>query len=381
MSRKTKALVLPRIGGSFELQEIYLDEVRPDEALVEIYATGLCHTDISSMKGILPCSPPAVLGHEGAGVVIETGSALKTVSKGDKVLLSFSHCQECGQCTSGHPAYCSDWNARNFGGKRADGSAAMRAGDGKTPIFSTFFGQSSFSQLALVHKSCMVKVPPETDLALFAPLGCGIQTGAGAVLNTLDVQPGTTVAVFGVGAVGMSAIMAAKIRRAKTIIAVDLNEQRLALAKRLGATHGVVGSAPDVVDQIKKLSPPAGVDFGVDCTGVPKVVRTMIDSLGVRGKAATVGAPGPGVEATVEVLSHLIMGKSYIGCCEGDSNPSEFIPYLIEQHNKGQFPLEELVTFYDITDHEKAIRDTQQGTALKAVLKWRDAGNKKARLG
>ncbi|KAK1771931.1 GroES-like protein [Phialemonium atrogriseum] len=370
MSRTTTALVLTAIKGPLELREVHLDSIRPDEALVEIHASGICHTDISCANGILPCAPGAVLGHEGAGIVLETGSAVTTVSKGDKVLLSFSHCESCALCTSGHPAYCHDFNVRNFGGKRPDGTSALLLDDaGKTPMFSSFFGQSSFARHALVHRSSLVKVPPHTDLALFAPLGCGVQTGAGAVLNVLDVREGSTLAVFGVGSVGMSAVMAGKLRKARTIIAVDVQPGRLELAKSLGATHAVLGSG-DVVAEIRKICPPVGVDFAVDCTGITAVIGSMVEALGTRGRAATAGAPGFGSRVSLDVMDHLTYGKEYVGCCEGDSLPSEFIPYLIELHAKGQLPLEKLITFYDVKDYEKAIRDSETGVTLKAVLKW-----------
>jgi Zn-dependent alcohol dehydrogenase len=203
----------------------------------------------------------------------------------------------------------------------------------KEGIFSTFFGQSSFARHTLVHRSCAVVVPADTDLALYAPLGCGMQTGAGAVLNALDVKRGSSVAVFGVGSVGMAAVMAAaKLRGAGTVIAVDLQPERLELAKRLGATHGVVGGGEDVVEQIRAICPPVGVDYAVDCTGVPAVIRTMIDCLGTKGRAATVGAPGFGKSVSVDVMGHLTYGKEYVGCCEGDSLPSEvsaFESYLV----------------------------------------------------
>ena len=173
-----------------------------------------------------------------------------------------------------------------------------------------------------MHKSCLVRVPQETDLALMAPLGCGIQTGAGAVMNTLDVREGSTLAVFGVGSVGMSAIIAGKIRGARTIIAVDLQPSRLELAKKLGATHGIVGSG-DVVAEIRKICPPVGVDFAVDCTGSTKVIENMIEALGTKGKGATAGAPGFGSKISVDVMAHLTYGKQYVGCCEGDSLPSK----------------------------------------------------------
>lgn len=192
-----------------------------------------------------------------------------------------------------------------------------------SPIHSSFFGQSSFARQTLVHKSSVVKVPSDLNLELFASLGCGIQTGAGAVLNTLNVRPGSTLAVFGVGSVGMAAVMAGKLRGAKTIIAIDLQPSRLDLSMSLGATNRVLGSDPDVVGQIRSICPPNGVDYAVDCTGVPAVIRTMIDALGSRGRAATVGAPGPGNDVSVDIMEHLTFGKEYVGCAEGDSLPSK----------------------------------------------------------
>ncbi|KAL7622131.1 hypothetical protein AAE478_007633 [Parahypoxylon ruwenzoriense] len=353
MSRTTTALVVPELNGRFELQEICLDALQPDEALVEIHAFGV-------MKA-------------GAGVVVEVGSSVTSVSKGDKVLLSFCHCGSCLWCTSGHPAYCYKFNDLNFGGKRPDGSTAMFIEDGgkRKPLFSTFFGQSSFSRHTLVHQSSLVKVEPETPLDLFAPLGCGIQTGVGAVLNTLNVKPGASLVVFGVGSVGMAAIMAGRICQASKIIAVDLNPDRLELAKQLGATHGVLGSNRDlVVSSIREICPPLGADFAVDCTGVPAVIETMVMVLGMKGRAATVGAPGGNAQAKIDIMSHLTYGKEYVGCSEGDSNPTTFIPYLIEMHSKGLLPLEKLITYYDVKDYEKAIADMEEGKTIKAVLRW-----------
>lgn len=257
----------------------------------------------------------------GAGTVLDTGPEVTNVSKGDKVLLSFSYCGNCFQCQDGHPAYCYDFNKRNFGGKRPDGTSAISLKEGGEGIYSTFFGQSSFARHTLVHKSSCVKVPADTDLELYAPLGCGIQTGAGAVLNSLNVREGSTLAVFGVGSVGMAAVMAGKIRGCRVIIAVDLQQSRLDLAREMGATHGILGTDGDVLEQIRKIVPPVGVDFAVDGSGVPAVIRMMIDSLGSRGRCATIGAPGLGKTVAVDVSEHLTYGKEYVGCSEGDSNP------------------------------------------------------------
>ncbi|KAL9564863.1 hypothetical protein ACKAV7_011315 [Fusarium commune] len=370
---RTTALIAPALDGSFELKEIYLDSLQPDEALVEIHASGVCHTDLSCASGKLPCAPNAVLGHEGGGVVLEIGTNVTSVSPGDKVLLSFSSCGSCPGCKSDHPAYCYSFNDYNFGGKRPDGSAAMSIlKDGeKQPIYSTFFGQSSFAARTIVHRSSIVKVPQQTPLDLFAPLGCGIQTGVGAVFNTLDVKPGTSIAIFGVGSVGLAAVMAAKARKASRIIAIDLQPERLELAKELGATDGVLGPDQEyIIKAIKSICPPLGVDFAVDCTGVPSIIETMVASLGMRGRAATVGAPGGNAHAKIDIMSHLTYGKEYVGCSEGDSNPGVLIPELIEMHAEGLLPLERLIAYYDIKDYEKAMADMKTGKVIKPVLKW-----------
>lgn len=237
-------------------------------------------------------------------------------------MLSFASCNDCAQCSSGHPAYCYTFGAANFGQLRTDGTSALSKGSGDK-VFGRFFGQSSFAHHAIVHKTSLVKVPSDTPIDLFCPLGCGIQTGAGAVFNTLNVKEGGTLAVFGCGGVGMAAIMAGKIRGASQIIAVDLQPSRLELAKALGATSVINGGDEDVVQQIQKLCPPNGVSFAAECTGVPKVVGTMVDCLGTKGRGATIGAPGPGKRAEIDIFSHLVLGREYVGCCEGDSNAKE----------------------------------------------------------
>lgn len=210
----------------------------------------------------------------------------------------------------------------NFGGQRSDGTSALAFQDG-SKLHGHFFGQSSFSRLAVVNRNSLVKVPQDVPLALFAPMGCGLQTGAGAILNSLDVQPGSTVAIFGVGSVGLSAVMAARIRQAKEIIAVDLQANRLELAKELGATKTINSTEVDVIEEIKKVCTPNGVQFALDCSGVLKVIEMMIESLGTRGRACSVGAPSPGKRASVDVFSHLVMGREYIGSHQGGSTSQE----------------------------------------------------------
>jgi Zn-dependent alcohol dehydrogenase len=255
-------------------------------------------------------------------VVVQTGEKITHVQKGDKVLLSYSYCEECEQCTAGHKSYCYSFNPLNFAGERPGGSSTVTLSDG-SKVHAGFFGQSSFSQHAIVNGPSAVKVSPETRLELFAPLGCGVQTGVGCVMNVLKVQPGSSVAVFGVGPVGMAAVMASKMVGAGTIIAVDLKQERLMLAKDLGATHTILGSDPDVVQQIRKICPPVGVNYALDGSGVPAVINNMIESLGARGRGATVGAAPPGTYANVDIFNHLDLGREYVGCCSGNSNPGE----------------------------------------------------------
>lgn len=378
----TEALVLPATGAPLAMRKVQLSPLRADEAVVEIHATGICHTDISCMNGTLPTATPAVLGHEGAGMVVEVGSQVTHVVPGDKVLLSMNHCEKCPSCESGHPNFCDEVMPRNFGGSRAaDGSATLSIADNdndnnnkpgdRVDCYSVFFGQSSFSRHALVHRSCMVKVPRDTRLELFAPLGCGVATGVGSVLNTLDVKEGSSIAVFGAGNVGLSAVMAAKIRRASIIIAVDIDEDRLALAKEVGATHVVNGSSPDLVDQVKKCASSAGVKYAADTTGNPKVIESMMECLASRGRATQVGVASPEKTAPIKILQHVLRGQEYVGCAGGDSLPSVLLPWIMQQQQAGNFPLEKLISYYNIDNFAQAFRDASTGKAVKPVIIWK----------
>ena len=338
----TSALVLREIGSPLKLETIHLRSLKPNEAVVEMEATGICHTDLSCMSGILPVATPNVLGHEGenssiffstkfltgafryegAGIVRKIGSGVSHVGVGDKVLLSYDFCTSCKSCIAEHPAYCEKFFPLNFGGSRSDGSISLNGIQGED-IHCNFFGQSSFSRHAIVAANSMVKVPADTNLRLYAPLGCGLQTGAGAILNSLRVTKGSSLVVWGVGPVGLAAIMTGVIAGATPIIAIDLQPDRLELAKSLGATHSLDGSDKDIVKKVIELSKSNGVEFAVDCTGVPKVVENMINSLGTKGRGCTVGAPKPGAVASIDIFAHLIHGREYIGSTEGDCIPSK----------------------------------------------------------
>src|SRR6201998_2655816 len=226
------AAVVQEVGAPFTLTEVQLQEPAPDEVVVKIAGAGICHTDVAVQHGHLPFPLPGVLGHEGSGTVVEVGADVTTVAPGDQVAISFNSCAECPQGIKGQPAYCHGFLEYNFGGVRPDGSSGLASAG--TKLGANFFGQSSLATHALAHQRNVVKLPADVPVELVGPLGCGIQTGAGAVFNALDVRPGSTVVIAGAGAVGLSAVMAAVVRQAASIIAVDLHETRRVLATEFG---------------------------------------------------------------------------------------------------------------------------------------------------
>jgi len=355
MPLPTRAAVVESGGAPFTFSAVTLDDPRPHEAVVRIVAAGLCHTDLGVASGGLPFPLPGVLGHEGAGVVEAVGSAVTSVVPGDHVVLSFTSCGECRNCRGGHPAYCADWLPMNLiGGRRADGSATVTR-DGEE-LGGHFFGQSSFAERALVDERSLVRVDPEVPLASIAPLGCGVQTGVGAVWNVLKPEAGSTVAVLGAGAVGLSAVMAATLSPATEIIAVDRVPERLELARELGATH--------TLSDVRELT---GVDGVVETTGSTAVLRAGVDALAPRGTLVVVGAPPFGTEVALDV-NGLLTGKRVVGLTLGDSETQSLVPTLVGLVKSGRMPLEKLIGTYAFDDIGQAVKDMTEGRTVKPVL-------------
>lgn len=359
---KIRAAVTQGQGQDFVIEDIDLAEPKSNEVLVKIIATGVCHTDaVARDAAIAPL--PAVLGHEGAGIVEKIGDNVKNVKPGDHVVLSFAHCGHCQNCLTGHPSVCETFNELNFGGVNDDYTHRLSK-DGTE--LSTFFGQSSFGTFAVSHERNVVKVDEDVDLVLLGPLGCGIQTGAGTVLNKLQPKFGASIAIYGAGAVGLSAIMAAKIAGCKNIIAVDVYDNRLELAKELGATHLLNGKKVDIVKEIIEITK-GGTEYAVDTTGVPPVIRQSLKALRSLGIAAIVGVTP---EMNIDIHNDLMAeGKTMIGVIEGDSVPQIFIPQLIEYYKKGLFPFDKLVKFYDFNQINEAFAASKSGEVLKPILK------------
>lgn len=346
------------------IEQVDLDAPRDDEILVKVKAAGICHTDLNVIRQQFPLPLPMILGHEGAGIVQAVGANVRGVKAGDKVGLTFDTCGVCRYCQEGAPAYCAEQGARNFTGVRADGST--RAHKDGTPIRANFFGQSSFATYALARERNVVKVPDEVPLEIVGPLGCGIMTGAGAVMNALKVQAGQSIAVLGAGAVGLSAIMAARLVGASVIIAVDVHAHRLALAQDLGATHTI--NATDEADLEPKLRDIVGgnLEYVVDTTGVGTVIRQAVQALATRGTCGLVGSlrGDPGLN----FRDLMGKGKTVRGIIDGDSIPGLFIPRLIEYQRRGQFPFDRLVRTYDFGAINEAIADATSGATIKPVL-------------
>jgi len=362
---KIKAAVVREKGGPFVLEEVELDEPRPDEVLVRIASSGLCHTDLVARMQYLPIPLPGVFGHEGAGVVEKVGNQVKKVKPGDHVATSFMSCGVCTNCKKGIPAWCSEFRRLNFGGRRPDGSATMKKG-GET-IYGSFFGQSTFATHALVNERNAIKVQSDVPLEILSPMGCGIQTGAGGVINTLKAKPGSSIAIFGIGSVGLSAIMAAVVSGCTTIIGIDVVEERLKLAKEFGATDIIDSSKVNPVEQIQKITG-VGIEFTLECTGIPKVFRQAVDSLMMGGTCGLIGVAPVGVEVNLE-MQVILDGRTIRGIVEGDCISDLFIPQLIDLYKQGRFPFDRLLKFYSLEQINEAAEDSEKGKTLKAILR------------
>lgn len=359
------AAVVREKGGPWTLESLELDEPRDEEVLVRIVATGICHTDLSIRDQYLPLPLPIVLGHEGAGVVERVGSHVRGLAPGDHVVLAPLSCGACGNCQSGLQVYCDQFLRLNFGLRRPDGSATLC--DGEQDVSGAFFGQSSFATYALAHQRSAIRVPRELPLELLGPLGCGIQSGAGTVINALRPKPGTSIAIFGTGAVGLSAVMAARLAGCAKIIAVDIKENRLELARELGATDAIDNTRGDAAGAIHKQTGGRGVNYAIDTTALPSVLRQAVDCLTTPGVCATLGLTPAGTEVALDI-NHLVSGRTLRGVTEGESVPRVMIPALIDLWQQGRFPFDRLIRQYAFREINQAAADMESGAAVKPVL-------------
>lgn len=349
--------------SDFNKQSLQLDEPKADEVLVRIVASGVCHTDATVLDGSLPVPYPAVLGHEGSGIVERVGSNVTTVEPGDHVVLGFSYCGHCDNCLEGNAGGCENMMELNFAGKNKYGVSPIHKEEQEV---SQFFGQSSFATYSTVDEKNVVKIDKEADLRLLGPLGCGLMTGSGTVLNSLAPEAGTSFVVFGTGAVGLSGMMAAKIAGCYPIIAVDIHDSRLELAKELGATHTINSKNEDPAEKIKEITG-KGAHYSLETTGVPEVTLSAIRCLRVKGECATVavGKRDLTINVTNEIMTKAVTLK---GVVEGDAVPQLIIPKLVKFYQNGQFPFDKLVKFYEMDDIQQAFEDSANGSTIKPIL-------------
>lgn len=364
-----QAAVIEEKDQEFQIVDMELGDPGIGEVLVRVAACGVCHTDEIARRQLVPVPLPAVFGHEGCGVIEKVGPGVEGFQVGDRVGFSFSYCGTCEACRTGRPYGCYETIRLNFSGLQYDGTKRLRY---KKTQVSNFFGQGAFATHAVVHQNNLIRADAEMPLPLVAPMGCGIQTGAGAVFNYLKPEADTSIIVTGCGPVGLSAVMAAKIAGCSTIIACDIVDSRLELAREMGATHVINSKAvASVPDEVRKLTGGMGAHYAVDCTGSGECLRISLNSTRMMGVCAAVGA----AKQMTFVVDEELMGqvKTLGGVVEGNCIPQLFIPKLINYYKQGRFPFDKMVKFYHFADINQAFADTKSGEVIKAVLIMDDA--------
>ncbi|KAL9096959.1 MAG: hypothetical protein Q9165_000923 [Trypethelium subeluteriae] len=365
--------------GQWRMEDVTLRPLRDDELLVDIIASGVCHTDIlfGSLKEGPSVVYPSIKGHEGSGYVKAVGSAVTVAQKGDPVLLSFSSCGSCHACADQVPSYCTSFNELNFLGSKIFDLASSPASSGEPSISGQFFGQSSFANSTIVSQKSVVNAKnlfkDRQELELFAPLGCGIQTGAGTIINVAQAGPKDAVVVLGLGGVGLSALLAAKLLDCQKIIGVDKVGSRLNLAKELGATHVINTLELDgssLVDKVREVTDGLGATVTMDTTGVKALTMQGIDFTRNHGKIIQVGSNGLEDQADFPMFLFMVSGKQFLGAVEGGATPSKFIPQLIQWYHEGRFPINKLIKTFKADEWEKAINEMHEGETIKPILLW-----------
>ena len=355
-------------GQDFSVEQIQLDEPRADEVLVKIAGVGICHSDLAAKEQHLPFPLPAVLGHEGAGIVEKVGSEVTGLQPGDHVVLSFVSCGHCKTCENDMPSYCQQgFVPQNFAGVRADGSKTHHCGD--EAISGNFFGQSSFGTYALTSASNTIKVRDDTPIEMLGPLGCGIQTGAGSIIKAMACESGSSLVVAGGGGVGLSAVMGGVVQGCSTIIVIEPQESRRQLALELGATHVIDPLNTENLSEAIREIVPQGADYGFDTSARQDVIDGIVMSLAPAGTIGLVGIPGPDApNVSFNVIHMLSMGIKVMGITEGNASPAKFIPEMVDLFMEGRFPFDKLCKTYSLDEINQAVADSHTGKCVKAVL-------------
>lgn len=363
---QARAAVMHERHGRWSMETLEVQDPHPHEVLIRVVASGICQTDVHARDGFFPIPCPAVYGHEGAGVVERVGSAVTHVKPGDHVIMANPSCGVCADCRAGFETYCSQSAMLKQSGYRADGSS-LSFRRGTEPVYGSFFQQSSFASYTLAMARNTIRVPADAPLHILAAFPCGVNTGAGAVMNVLKPNPGDSYVAFGTGTVGFAGLLAAKLAGCDPIVAVDMFDDRLALAKSLGATHVVNAKARNLVDEVRKLAGGRGARFCLEAAGFPEALRAAVEVLAPRGTACLVGSAPPGVEVHLE-MKNIQQGRIVRGCVQGESDVQSFLPRLIELHQQGRLPIDRLIRHYPHAAINDAVADMLAGKTIKAVL-------------
>jgi S-(hydroxymethyl)glutathione dehydrogenase / alcohol dehydrogenase len=365
---KSPAAVLFEANSRLEIVELDVEAPRGGEVLVEIAAAGVCHSDLHVMRGELVAPLPAVLGHEGAGIVVEIGADVTALAPGDHVIpLWRLSCGACAFCTRGRPALCPAGTRVRNTGLLSDGTTRFSLNG--QPI-KYYAGVSTFSRYTVVPEAALLKIPRDIPLSVAALLGCAVVTGFGAVTNVAKVKPGDTVAVFGGGGgVGINVVQAAALAGAVSVIAVDIHEPKLQDARRFGATHTVNASEANPVEAIRDVTGGRGVDFAFDVVGAPAVTRVAYDSLARMGTLVVVGIAPAGEEVALPMTSLLYEERTVVGSLYGSGNPRQDILKLVALYRAGKIKLDELLTrTYPLAQINEAYDALSRGEVLRSVV-------------
>lgn len=367
---KASAYGVEETDAPFTLEELEIEDPTEGEVLVRVVGTGICHTDLIARSGDMPLPLPGVMGHEGSGVVEKVGPGVEDVAVGDRVIMGWPYCGKCRNCRQGQHRYCAELGSAVLSGRRFSGPKSGQSGYSRPDggeVSGRFFGQSSFATYALTTANSVVRIDDDVDLTSAGVLACGITTGAGAILNSAQPKPGETLVIFGVGAVGLSAVMAARNTPAATIIAVDVHDSRLELAARYGATHTINSKDESAKARIRQIVG-GEVDHAVDCTGVIAVIEDAAEVVGMLGQLILVGGAPAGATFSLDHMSTL-WGRRVVGTLGGGGTAHDLIPALLQLNKQGRFPFDELVRVYEFDQIDQAIADSASGETIKPVLR------------
>jgi len=362
-----KAAICYERNQPVRIEEVSLDLPRRDEVLIRMAAAGVCHSDLSFVQGILRGKLPCVLGHEGAGVVEKIGEGVTHLVPGDKVVLSWvTPCGVCFYCQQGKPHLCDLGEQINHTNRMPDGTTRAHQGEVDLNVFSAL---GTMAELAVVPARAAVKLPADAPVDRCALLGCAVMTGVGAVLNTARVPPGSRVAVFGAGGVGLNAIQGAAIVGAERIIAVDTVAKKLEIARQLGATDVVDASAADPVDAIRQLTHGRGADYAFEAIGRKETIEQAYASTRKGGTCVVIGLGSVKESISLNVMMLPLLEKRLLGSWYGSANVHLDIPRLFDLYREGKLKLDELVTkTYSLGEVNQAFLDMLSGLNARGLI-------------